>query len=131
MRFARVCSNVSMPAKLLNQGHQYNKICKVFSKVYHRHSELIVKHNIGLKTLLRQGISELIFYSGLVYKFKRLVGKPTFSDQFQNIIQRFKKVAYNMGIIRRQSACLFVNTIMVFSFSSLYNARSWVRPQTQ
>ena len=36
----------------------------------YRHSELIVKYNIGLKTLLQQGISEPIFYGDLVYKFK-------------------------------------------------------------
>ena len=33
--------------------------------------ELIVKYNIGLKTLLQQGISEPIFYGGLVYQFKK------------------------------------------------------------
>ena len=43
-----------------------------------RHSEMIVKYNIGLKTLLQQGISEavfLLFYVDLFYKFKRIVGK--------------------------------------------------------
>ena len=40
------------------------------------------RDNIGLKTLLQQGISEPIFYGDLVYKFKRIVGKPNFSDQF-------------------------------------------------
>ena len=35
----------------------------------HRHSESVVKYNIGLKTLLQQGISEPIFYGDLVYKF--------------------------------------------------------------
>ena len=59
---------------------------KAFSKFYHRHSELIVKYNIGLKTLLQQGISEPIFYGNLVYKFKRIVGKPNLSDQFKNIL---------------------------------------------
>ena len=39
------------------------------------HSELIVKYNIGLRTLLQQGISEPIFYGDLVYKFRRIVGK--------------------------------------------------------
>ena len=29
---------------------------------------------------LQQGISEPIFYGNLVYKFKRIVGKPNFSD---------------------------------------------------
>ena len=91
-RFARVCSNVddfnnrtlSLTAKLLKQGYRYHEIPKAFSKFYHRHSELIVKYNIGLKTLLQQGISEPIFYGDLVYKFKRIVGKPNFSDQFND-----------------------------------------------
>ena len=42
--------------------------------------------SIGLKTLLQQGISEPIFYGGLVYKFKRIVWKPNFSDQFKKIV---------------------------------------------
>ena len=39
------------------EGYRYHKIRKVFSKLYHRHSELFVKYNIGLKkTLLQQGL---------------------------------------------------------------------------
>ena len=53
----------------------------MFSKFYYRHSELIVKNNICLKTLLQQGISEPVLYGDLVYKFKRIVGKPNFSDK--------------------------------------------------
>ena len=94
IRFARVCSNVDdfnnitlfLTAKLLKQGCRYHKIRKAFYKFYHRHSELIVKYNFGLKNLLQQGISEPIFYGDLVYKFKRIVGKPDFSDQFKKII---------------------------------------------
>ena len=73
-RFARMCSNVDdfnnrnlfLTAKLLKQGYRYHKIRKAFSKSYYRHSELIVKYNIGLKTLLQQGVSEPIFYGDLV-----------------------------------------------------------------
>ena len=54
-------TNLFLTGKLLKQGYRYNKIRKAFSKFYHRHSELIVKYNIGLKTLLQQGISEPIF----------------------------------------------------------------------
>ena len=68
-----------------------DKIRKSFSKFYHRHSELIVKYNIGLKTLLQQGISEPIFYGDLVYRFKRIVGKHSLSDQLKKIIKRYKK----------------------------------------
>ena len=58
IRFARVCSNVDDPnnrnlfltAKLLKQGYKYHKVRKAFPKFYHRHSELIVKYNIGLKS---------------------------------------------------------------------------------
>ena len=58
--------NLFLTAKLLKQGYRYHKIRKEFSNFYHRHSELIVKYNIGLKTLLQQGISEPIFYGDLV-----------------------------------------------------------------
>ena len=128
IRFARVCSNVDdfnnrnlfLTAKLLKQGYRYHKIRQAFSKFYHRHSELIVKYNIGLKTLLQQGISEPIFYGDLVYKFKRIVGKPNFSDQFKKIVKRYKRVGYNLDIMR-QSACLVVNPITVYSYGFLFN----------
>ena len=45
-----------------------------------------------IKNLLQQGISEPIFYGDLVYKFKRIVGKRFFSDQFKKIIKRYKKM---------------------------------------
>ena len=92
-----MCSNVDdfnnrnlfLTAKLLRQGYRYHKIRKAFSKFYYRHSELIVKYNIGLKTLLQQGISK---HGDLVYKFKRIVGKPNFSDQFKKIVKRYLRV---------------------------------------
>ena len=30
----------------------------------------------------------------LVYKFKRIVGKPNFSDQFKKIVKRYIRVGY-------------------------------------
>ena len=95
-----MCSNVDdfnnrnlfLTAELLKHGNRYHKIRIAFSKFYHRHSELIVKYNIGLKTLLQQGISEPIFYGDLVYKFKLIVGKPNFSDQFKKFVKRYIRV---------------------------------------
>ena len=46
----------------------------------------------GFKTLLQQGISEPIFYGDLVYKFKRIVEKTNFSDQFKKIVRRYIRV---------------------------------------
>ena len=102
-----MCSNVDdfnnrnlfVSAKLLKQGYGYHKIRKAFSKLYHRHSELPDKYNIGLKTLLQQGISEPIFNGNLVYKFKRIVGKSNFSDQFKKIVKRYIRVGYNLDIM--------------------------------
>ena len=120
IRFARVCSNVDdfnnrnlfLTAKLLKQVYRYHEIRKAFSKLYHRQSELFVKYNIGLKTLLQWGIAEPIFYGDLVYKFKRNVRKPNLSDQFKRIIKRYVKVGYNLNDMR-QSVCLVLNPITV------------------
>ena len=54
--------NKSLTAKLLQQGYRYHKLRKTFSKFYRRHYELVSKFNVGLKTLLHQGLSELEFY---------------------------------------------------------------------
>ena len=73
IRFARVSShaadfkarNKSLTATLLQQGYWYHKLRKTFSKFYCRHYELICKFNVGLKTLLHQGLSEPEFYGDL------------------------------------------------------------------
>ena len=68
--------------KLLKQGYLYQKLCKGFYKFYHRPSELIVKYNVGLKTLLQQGILEPVLCGDLAYKFTKILGKSSFYDQF-------------------------------------------------
>ena len=72
------------------------------------------------KTPLQQGISELVFYGDLVCIFKRIIVKPNFSDQFKETIKRYKKEGYNMDIMR-QSACLVVNPITMYSYDFLLN----------
>ena len=133
--FARVLSNVYdfnninlfLTVKLLKQDYRYHKIHKNISKLYHQHSELIVKYKIRLKTILQQGISEPKFYGDLVYTFKR---KSYFSDQFKTIIKHYKKVGYNLDIMR-QSACLILNPITVYSYGFLFNCTAVVRPHNQ
>ena len=79
IRFARASSNLNdfnyrnktLTAKLLRQGYRYFKLRKAFSKFYRRHSALLEKYNVCLKTLLQQGISEPEFYGDLVYRFKK------------------------------------------------------------
>ena len=70
--------NKCLTAKLLKQGYRYHKLRKAFSKFYRRHYELISKFNVGLKSLLHQGLSEPEFYGDLVYKFKKIRGMTDF-----------------------------------------------------
>ena len=50
-----------LPAKLLKQGYRYHKLCKAFSKVYSRHSKLIIKYNICLKLFCNKAYPNLYF----------------------------------------------------------------------
>ena len=82
------------------------------------------KYNIGLRTFLLQGLSEPEFYGDLVYKFRKIIGKNDFSNHFKKIIVRYKKIGYNIDVLR-QTACLVVNLIKVNSFA--YLGRSGLR----
>ena len=112
IRFARVYNHVTdfnarnkcLTAKLLQQSYRYHKLRKTFSKFYRRHYDLISKYNVGLKTLLDEGLSEPEFYGDLVYKFKKLIGRNDFSFQFRKIIPRYRRISLNLNVMR-QSAC--------------------------
>ena len=99
-----------------------NFFCAVgaFSKFYRRHYELISKYNVGLKTLLNEGLSEPEFYGDLVYKLKKLKGINDFSLQFGKIITRYRRIGYNLNVMR-QSACLVFNPIMVDNYAAFFN----------
>ena len=128
IRFARVCSHVEevnahnkcLTAKLLKQCYRYHKLRKVFSKFYRRHYEMFSKFYVGLKSLLHQGLSEPEFYGDLVYKFKKIMGRTDFSDQFRKMIIRHKRIGYDLNVMR-QSACLVINPITVDNFAVLYD----------
>ena len=61
--------NKILTAKFLKQGYRYCKLRKPFSNLYLRHYDLVSKFGIGLKSLLKQGLSDPGFYGDLVYKF--------------------------------------------------------------
>ena len=71
-------------------------------------------------SLLHQGLSEPQFYGDLVYKFINIRGMTDFSDQFRNIIMRYKRIVYNLNVMR-QSACLVINPITVDSYAALFD----------
>ena len=78
-RFVRASSNLNdfnylnkaLTAKRLRQGFRYFKLRKAFSKFYRRHSALLEKYSVSLKTILQQGISEPEFYGDLVHRLKK------------------------------------------------------------
>ena len=70
IRFARASSYVAdfntynklLHKKLLKQGYRYHKLRKTFSKFYRGYYDLISKFQVGLKSLLHQGLWEPELY---------------------------------------------------------------------
>ena len=129
IRFARVSSYVAdcntrnelLTQKLLKQGDRYHKLYKTFSKFQNRgYFDLISKFQVGLKSLLRQGLSEPDLYGDLVYKLNKIVGSNIFSAQFIKMISHYKKIGYNINV-KQQTACLVVNPITFGNFAFLFN----------
>ena len=59
-------------------------------------------------------------YGDLVYKFKKLIGINDFSFQFRKNITRYRRIGYNLNVMR-QSACLVFNPIMVDNYAAFFN----------
>ena len=75
---------------------------------------------------LEQGISEPEFYGDLVYRFRKIVGKSNFSEQFRKLIDRYKRIGHSLDIMR-QTACLVINPIIVAGYASLFICTTVVR----
>ena len=128
VRFSRACNNVKdfnernlcITCKLLKQGYRYHKLRKTFCKFYRRYQDLIQKYNCSLTVLLRQGISQPVFYGDLIYALRKIIGKINFSSLFVKTICKFKKKGYHHDILQR-SACLVVNHSTVDRFAYLFN----------
>ena len=138
IRFDRASSHVTdfnnrnkfLTAKLLKQCYRYHKLRKAFSKFYRRHFELIEKYHVSLTKLMQQGICNPEFYGDLVYKFKKIIGNPNFSNLFKRIVNPFKRAGYSLDIMR-QTACLVLTQSWLKAMLHSLVARRWFRPQTQ
>ena len=85
----------------------------------------VVSHNFFFvcffcSKFLSEGLSEPEFYGDLVYKLKKLKGINDFSLQFGKIITRYRRIGYNLNVMR-QSACLVFNPIMVDNYAAFFN----------
>ena len=81
------------------------------------------KCNVGLKTLLLEGLSEPEFYGDLVYKFRKIIGKNDFPYHFKKIIVRYKKIGYNIDVLRQTHAWLLIQSRLTVLLTSLIARR--------
>ena len=100
----------------------FNRLCSSAE----RSGSLLLVYVSKKATLLQQGMSEPELYGDLVYKFRKIVGKSNFSEQFRKLINLYKRIDYNLDIMR-QTACLFVNPFIVDGYASLFNCTTAVR----
>ena len=80
---------------------------------------MVSKYNVGLKTLLLEGLLQPEFYGDLVYKFRNIIGKNDFPYHFKKLLV-IKKIGNNIDVLR-QPECLAVNPIKVNRFAYLFN----------
>ena len=74
---------------------------------------------------MQQGICNPEFYGDLVYKFKKIIGDPDFSN-LKRIVHRFERAGYSLDIMR-QTACLVFNPIMVEGYVALFSCTAEVQ----
>ena len=74
---------------------------------------------------MQQGICNPEFYGNLVYKFKKIIGNPNFSDLFKRIVKRFMRAGYTLDIMLH-TACLVFNPIMVEGYAALFSCTAVV-----
>ena len=75
---------------------------------------------------MQQGICNPEFYGDLVYKFKKIIGNPNFSNLLKRIVNRFKRAGYSLDIMR-QTARLVFNPIMVEGYAALFSCTAVVQ----
>ena len=96
--------NKCLTAKLLKQDYWYHKLRMAFSKFYQRQHKLVSKFNVGLKFILHYCLSEPEFYGDLVNKLKTIIGRTDFSEQFRKIIIHYKRIGYNLNVMRQSAS---------------------------
>ena len=69
------------------------------------------KCNVGLKTLLLQGLSESEFYGDLWFKFRKRIGRNDFPYNFKTILVLYTQIGYSIDVLQ-QTACLVVRLVI-------------------
>ena len=61
------------------------------------------------------------FNGDLVYKFRKIIGRNDFPYHAKKIIVRYKKIGYNIDVLRQAAACLVVHPVKVNKFAYLFD----------
>ena len=64
-------------------------------------------------------------YVGRVYKFNKLKRRNDFSFQFRKIITRYRRIGYNLNVMR-QSACLVLTQLWLITMLPSFITCRWV-----
>ena len=75
---------------------------------------------------MQQDICNPEFYGDLVYKFKKTIGNPDFSNLLKRIVKSFRRAVYSLDIMR-QTACLVFNPFMVEGYAVLFSCTAVVK----
>ena len=92
---------------------------RFFLKFYRRHHELV--SNFNVRYFLHQGLSEPKLYGDLVYKFKKIMVRTNFSDQFRKMIIRHKRIGYNLNVMRQPACFVTVDNFAALWWPRLYD----------
>ena len=68
------------------------------------------KYNVGLKTLLLQGVSESECYGDLLDKFRKIIGENDFPYRLKKITVCYKQIGYKWKICDRLHAWLLIQS---------------------
>ena len=79
------------------------------------------------KILMQQGICNPEFYGNWVYKFKKVIGNPNFSDLFKRSVNSFRRTGYTLDIMRQTACLVSFNTIMVEGYAALFSCTAVVQ----
>ena len=60
---------------------------------------------------MRQEFSEPEFYGDIVFKSKKIVGSSNFSAQFIKIISHYKKIGYNIYVLKQTTGPDIVSVV--------------------
>ena len=130
------CKNEEDPIK--NEGARFfTKLYQIIYQYFRRsradnsgvgvvYSQNLNSSKLLCMSLLPARIKMILMNGDLVYKFKKIIGNPNFSNLLKRIVNRFKRAGYSLDIMR-QTACLVFNPIMVEDYAALFSCTAVVQ----